>query len=231
MATTDFDFQSTRTDIISRALRICGALSTGESLSAEMEDQGIQALNDMVKSWQSDHVFLWTEYTKTLSLVASTQAYSLPTDPYIFAIDKAFFRLNSTDYPIEVISYRKFQDISLKSNEAVQPSEVAVTWDRDSGLYKAYFWPVPNDSGTVLYTGLCRLKDWDTSSSTGDFQPHWTEALTYGLASRLSDEMGLPIREREYLRGQADDALTRAKRGDKAIDDDDFVDGAYCYDG
>lgn len=231
MAVADFNWQSTRNDIIERAFRICGALSLGEAMSSEQSDQGVQALNDMVKSWQSKHVYLWTEYSNTLTLSASTASYALDTDPYIIAIEKAFIRVSNVDTPIEVCSYHKYLDVSQKTTEATNPSLIATQWDRDTGLFTAYVWPVPNATGTIFYSGITRLKDWDTATSNGDFQPHWTDALTYGLAANLADEIGLPIREREYLTAKADDLLKEAKKGDKAIEENDCVEGAYSYRG
>lgn len=222
MATTDFDFQSTRNSIIQRAFRICGGLTTGETLSAEQITQGNQALNDMVKSWQSDHIFLWSLYPTTMSLSNGTQAYSMPTDPFISAIDKAYMRISNVDTPLDVISWRQFSEISNKQNSG-EPTCVAVTWDRDTGLYKANYWPKPNGTYTVFYHGICRLKDWDTATSNGDFQPHWTNALIYGLAADICDEIGVPITERNYITGKSEEYLKRAKRGDKAITDCDYV--------
>ena len=232
MATTDFDFQSSRDKIIQRAFRICGDLALGEPLTAEKIDQGNQILNDMVKSWQADHVFLWSEYTTTLTLVAGTETYSLPTDPLIFSIDKAFFRLSGVDFPLEVTSYRKFQDISNKSQSGSQPVTLATFYDRASGLNKVTFWPVPDSSaasGSVLYTGICRLKDFDSATSTGDFSPAWTNALVYGVADDLADEKGLKPSERQIISQKAAKYLALAKKGDKTIDDSDFVSGTYSY--
>lgn len=232
MATTDFDFQSSRDKILQRAFRICGNLALGEPMTAEKLDQGNQILNDMVKSWQAHHVFLWSEYTTTLTLVASTQNYALATDPLVFNIDKAFYRLNSNDTPIEVTSYRKFQDIPNKSETGSQPLVIAMYYDRSTNTNKAAVWPVPNAdaaAGTILYTGLCRLKDFDSATATGDFSPAWTNALVYGVADDLADELGLRPSERQIISGKAAKYFALARRGDKAIDDSDFVCGTYSY--
>lgn len=232
MATTDFDFQSSRDKILQRAFRICGDLALGDPMTAEKVEQGSQILNDMVKSWQADHVFLWSEYVGSITLVSGTQTYALSTDPLVFAVDKAFYRLNSSDTPIEVTSYRKFQDITSKSETGSQPVVIAPYYDRTTGTTKVTLWPVPNttaDDGTIVYHGLTRLKDFDNATSTGDFSPAWTNALVYGVADDLADEKGLKLGDKQIISQKAAKYYALAKRGDKAIDDSDFVCGTYSY--
>lgn len=223
MATTDFDFQSSRNDILSRAFRICGDLPQGEVLQGDQLVQGNQILNDMVKSWQADHIFLWSIYLTSLTTVAGTEAYSLSTDPPVIAIDTAYVTQNNVDIPLEVISIRQYQELGDKTTVTGLPRKIAVEWDRATATYLAYIWPSPDAVYTVPYQGIVRLKDFDTATSTGDFQPHWTNALVYGVAADLCDDLGLPMREREYLQGKAATYKTAAKRGDKPISDLNFV--------
>lgn len=60
MALSDYDFNTTRNEIIERAYRIIGKLDPGDTLPGDMMVQAVIALNSLVKSWQSKHVFLWT---------------------------------------------------------------------------------------------------------------------------------------------------------------------------
>jgi hypothetical protein len=100
MATTDFDWSSTRNDIMQRAFRIIGVLPLGDSLSGEQQLQAVQALNDMVKAWQTRHVFLWKVQQLTLSLTTGNATYALPTDPSVIGIEKAWLRISNIDTPV-----------------------------------------------------------------------------------------------------------------------------------
>ena len=71
------------------------------------------------------------------------------------------------------------------------------------------------------------MKDWDSVSSTGDFEATWGAALAYGCAAILCDEYGLPISERNSLKAQAEVFFQEAKQSDRTREDDEFVTGAY----
>lgn len=53
------DFSVTRDDIISRALRLIGAIAQGESPTTEQLNEAAIALNGLVKAWQADGMPLW----------------------------------------------------------------------------------------------------------------------------------------------------------------------------
>jgi hypothetical protein len=223
MATTDFDFSSTRNEIIQRAFRIVGVLSLGDSLSGDQFAQGNQVLNDMVKSWQNRHLFLWRLEPLTLALTASTQSYALPTDPYVVAIDKAYLRISNTDDKVEIISFRDYVDIPTKS-DAGDPLVVAINLKESPTLY---VWPVPTASRTLYYTGVCKLQDFDLAAGTGDFPVRFKNALVYGLADQLADEVGLPLSEKKMLRDRAEQFFHEAKGSDRERADRSFIRSAY----
>jgi hypothetical protein len=229
MAVTDYDFNSTRNEVIERAFRIIGALSLGETLSADQILQGVTALNHVVKSWQSDHIFLWTLKALTISpLVGGTATYALSTDPAVIAVDKAFLRQSNKDLPLEVISWRDYQELPNKTDSG---DPTCVTID-NLPAPTLYTWPVVSSvTGKSLYL-LCitKLKDWDLAAGSGDFPVKFVDALTYSLAANLADEYGLPLGERNQLERKAASFYDIAKRGDRDRSDYEFVSGAFPSD-
>lgn len=222
MATTDYDFNLTRNEIIQRALRIVGVLSLGESLSAEMYDQARIALNAMVKVWQGDRIFLWTLVDDTLTTSAGTESYAFDTDPKIIGIDQAFLRVNSADTPIEIISFREYQYIIDKTAPG-DPTHAAHHFAEQ----KLYFWPTPNATRTIYYTGIVRVQDMDTAAGTPDFPVEWLNALTYGLAYDLSDEYGKGLGERQAIGAKAKEFYAIARKSDRDRGESEFVCSAY----
>lgn len=227
MATTDYDHLSTRNQIVERALRIIGALYPGDTLSAERQDTAVRALNDMVKSWQNEHVFLWTLSNEQTTLTTATSSYAVPTDPAIIGIERAWFNDDSNDdIEIDVISIREYENIPSKSDSG---DPVCCAYNaRDS---KFYIWPVPSFSSGNKYLKthcIAKLKDFDSASGTGDFTSQWLDALVFGLASRLAPEYGLPLGERRELRMEAVTFFNRAKLSDSEHDVSvDFIRGAF----
>jgi hypothetical protein len=224
MAASEYDFNVTRTEIIERAYRIIGKLSVGDTLSAEMLSQAIIALNSMVKSWQSKHVFLWTVREFTQSLSAGIASYSLAaSDPPIYAIDRAYLRIDNMDRSVDVASWRQYVDI-VRKDAPGDPSVVAL----NSQLVPTmYVWPVPTQTRTLYYTGVVKLKDFDTAGGNPDFPVRYVEALTFGLAHKLACEYGLSIAERRELERQYQSEFAEAKTGERERAEFEFVEGAY----
>ena len=77
-------------------------------------------------------------------------------------------------------------------------------FDPQIGLSPFYIWPTPTSvDDTVTLTMQRKLLDFDLASDTPDFPAEWLDALTYGLAHRLSPEYGLALNERQYLKQEA----------------------------
>lgn len=224
MTLSDYNFNATRTEIIERAYRIIGKLSMGENLSGEMHTQAVLALNSMVKSWQSRHVFLWTIKEFSQSLTQGVTTYSLASqDPPIYAIDRAYLRIDNIDRPVNVASWRQYQDIPDKTSPG-DPSVVALDGQITPTLY---VWPVPSQARTLRYTGIVKLKDFDTQGGNPDFPVTYLEALTFGLAHKLACEYGLPIAERRELERQFMAEFQEAKTGERERAEYEFVEGAF----
>lgn len=224
MALSDYDFNATRNEIIERAYRIIGKNPPGEPLSGDMMTQAIIALNSMVKSWQSKHVFLWTLKDVSQNLSAGVSSYSLASiDPPVYALDRAYLRIDNVDYSVDVASWRQYLDIPNKTMPG-EPSTVALDTAISPTLY---VWPVPTQARTLRLSGLVRLKDFDSASGNADFPVRYLDALTFGLAHALSFEYGLPLAEKRELERQYQAAFAEAKSGERERAEFEFCDGAF----
>lgn len=216
MAATDYDFFTSRTDIIARALRLVGAIGEGDPVNAEQNAAAVLALNQLVKSWQNKNVFLWTVKTLTMPFVASTASYTLPaipsTEPAILWVDRAFYRdsVGHDGLELAIIPYREYQEIVDKAAPG-RPSLMALNCQPSP---TAYFWPVPNAADTLFYEAVTRLQDWDNSATNSGFDPRWDLALTHGLAHELAPENGITsVAELQIFERRADRSFTEAKGG------------------
>lgn len=224
MALSDYDFNATRNEIIERAYRIIGKNPMGETLSGEMMTQAIIALNSLVKSWQSKHVFLWTLRDFTQTLTANVASYSLAAlEPPLYAIDRAYLRIDNIDTRIEVAAWRQYWDIQDKTSKG-DPTVVALNTQLTPTLY---VWPVPQQTRTINFTGIVKLKDFDTANGTPDFPVRYVDALTFGLAHALSFEYGIPLAERREIERQYQSNFAEAKGGERDRADLEFCEGAF----
>jgi hypothetical protein len=223
MAASDYDFALTRAQICNAALRKVGILGLGQPAANEEMDTAVEALNVMVKSWQNRGVHLWTQTTQTFNTVAGTGFQAVSTDPPVIDVQSAYIRDGTTDFPLERISYQKYQELAHKTQEgrpiyyAVEPEIVPVI----------YLWPVPNDVWAVYYRGIAKAKDFDTAAGTPDFPSRWLAALIFGLTAELCAEYKMPISDREYWGGKFETEFALAKRSDRDPSDVDVVENSY----
>jgi hypothetical protein len=226
MAATDYDHQATRNEIIQGALRKIGALHPGESIGGSEMVAAVQALNDMVKSWQSKNIFLWTVVEFDLTLATSDKDYAVPTDPPIILLEEAWYLDGTTLCPVEILSWREFLDIRTPSDTGV-PTHC--TFKRGQSP-EVHVWPTPTateNNDTFRCRGVAKLKDWETAAGSGDFPAHWTLALQYGLAVELAPEYGLSDRRIVKLETRAAAEFITAKQFDRDGSEYETVRGAY----
>lgn len=223
MAVTDFDYITTRNKLIERAFRIVGVLRPGQTLSAGKQAQGEQALQSLIKFWQTDSEFIWTIKQQTVNLVAGTASYALGTDPKVIGVDAAWRVEGTVDMPVRVISWRDYNAIPEKTatGDVVQ---VAINNQSSPTLY---VYNTPLNNGTLKLLVLTTVKDLDSAGDLGDFPPYWEEALTYGLADSLCDEYSIPLSEKDRITRKAQGAYTAARRFAPDRADDDFIESAF----
>jgi len=184
---------------------------------------GAQALNEMVLSWQSDNIFIWTLVEIEITLAPATATYITPTATPIIGIESAFLRLSDSDIPLAILSMRQYEEVYNKGATG-QPDSILYTPTEPPTIT---CWPVPDTAGTIACLAITRQQDFDSSSDTGGFPSRWNEALSYNLAARLCDEFPIPLNERVYLVAKAEKFLARARLGNREKPTEDFVKGAF----
>ena len=195
------DYTQTRDDIIKRALRLIGALAQGESPTTDQVTEAAVALNGLVKAWEADGMPLWAIKQRTVTLVANTNTYTLTT-PKPLKVIQAWYR-NSTsnvDVPMRVITRDEYNRLGNKTSVGT-PIQVYYNPRRDDGELKIFPTPSSTDASnvSVYLVYQAPFEDFDQSTDTPDFPQEWYDAVTYGLATRLAPEYGLPIPDRKTL--------------------------------
>ncbi len=64
-------------DIIKRALRLIGVLASGEVLLADQLKDGLEALNDMCDSWNTEKLVIWVATRNTFTLTAGINPHEI----------------------------------------------------------------------------------------------------------------------------------------------------------
>jgi len=218
---SNYDFKLLRDDIISRAFRIVGVIGVDDVLTAGQLKQGVEILNALVLALQSRGTFLWTWTSFNLNLEDGVSGYALPQDPPILFVESGRVNFSNSSSEVFPVSYLEYLKI-------IDTSEVGIPSVFSSDGVNLLLWPTPNEQ-CISFTAVAvrRGIDWDVSNTDGGFPPQWGNALVYAVAADLANEYGVPIRERQQLRFEAETMYRLASRGEKSRTNTSFVRSAY----
>lgn len=181
---TDSDFNLTASQIVETAFNTLGIAQEGEAMTARMMQDGMRALNLLIKTWgAADH--LWTETEGTVTMVADQAAYNISPKPMrVLSMRR---RLNGIDTPMTEMSRQEYFD---QPNKTVSPSvPVSFYYDPQQATGTVYLWPAPSAATVAQYTinmtYLRRMANMDNNTNDLDMPQEWLEAVIWNLAVRL----------------------------------------------
>lgn len=132
---TTADFNMTRNELCTLALRKVGALAEGEAVTAPQLADAIKALNMIIREEDSVGYHIWAigPQPTTLTLVDDTFRYTsangLATN--IVELTKVSYRdAGGEDYPVDILTHKQFENISNKF-ETGCPRSVLLVEHRD----------------------------------------------------------------------------------------------------
>ena len=201
---------ATATQLITRALTSLGVLAAGETASGEEATNGLVSLNDMIQSWSNENLLIFQDTQVTIPINGAT-SYTVGASgdvntsrPVEFA--NAFYRLNSVDYPVNIITVAQYDGIPNKSSTGTIPDVVYI---RDGyPLLTVYPYPVCS-SGTLYLETRKPLTEFATLATSASFPVGYERAIRLNLAVELMPEYGV---ENGTLVALARDAKQAIKR-------------------
>ena len=188
---------ATANDQINGALRLIGMLAEGETPSAETSQDALAALNQLIDSWNTerlsvystqDQVFTWpaTEATRTLG----------PTGDFvgnrpIQLLDSTYFRDtgNGLSFNLQFINQDQYNGIALKTVLASYPQVIFVN-DTFPDLTMTVY-PVPNKTLEFHLVSVTTLTQPALLNTELSFPPGYLRAFRFNLATELAAEFGV----------------------------------------
>ena len=202
MATSGTTAYSTnRDDIIKRALRLIGAISQGETPTALQVSEAATALNSLVKAWAADGMPLWAITERTLPLVSGQSVYSI-SNPKPLKVLQAWNHntTSNVDVPMRIITQAEY---NILGNKTSSGNPIQVYYDPRRSNGEMHLFPVPSTTeqtaNNIHYVCQIPFEDFNSATDEPDFPQEWYDAITYGLATRLAPEYGVPIADRKTL--------------------------------
>jgi hypothetical protein len=188
---------TTAYDQINGALRLLGVLAEGETPSAETAQDALMALNQMIDSWNTerlavfstqDQVFLWPpgELNRTLG----------PTGDFVgnrpvLLDDATYFRDPQTNvsYGVKFINQQQYDGIAVKTVTSTYPQVIFVNNtfpDIDMFVY-----PKPLRELEWHFISVEELTRPAALATQLTFPPGYLRAFRYNLACEMAPEFGV----------------------------------------
>jgi len=185
---------TTGLDIIQAAMRKIGVLTKTESPSSDEADDALETLNNMVDSWINESIVVYSRTLDSKVLTGGDGEYTIGSGGDInttkpVRIISAYVRIDTTDYPLEIISDENYAKISTKSSQSI-PKYLNYTNGHPLGTIKLYGVPA---GAYTLYLLSEKPFTSMTLAGTVDLPAGWKKALIDNLAVELSSEYGQEV--------------------------------------
>ena len=184
-------------DQINRALRLLGVLAEGETTSAAASQDGLMAMNQMIDSWNTerlsvfstqDQVFTWPagEITRTLG-----PSGNFVGNRPILIDDATYYRDPGTNvsFGIKMINQQQYDGIAVKTVTSTYPQVMFVNMTYPDVTMTIY--PKPTRDLEWHFISVNTLTQPVNLSTTLAFPPGYLRAFTYNLAMEIAPEFGV----------------------------------------
>ena len=188
---------TTAADQINGALRLIGVLAEAEVPSAAMSQDALTALNQMIESWNTERLSVFSTIDQVFNWPPSTRVRTLgPTGDFvgqrpIELDDSTYFRDASTNvsYGIQMINQQQYNNIAVKTVTSTYPQ---ILWyNATYPDIEIYLYPVPSRVLEFHFVSVQPLTQPATLETVLAFPPGYLRAFRYNLACELAPEFGV----------------------------------------
>lgn len=188
---------STGRDLVSAALRLIGAVASGETPAAAEATDGLSALNLMIDSWSNESLLIPNKVREVFALTPSQQTYTMGTGGNFatsrpLRIEEALIQFSSVtpllELPMKILNQEQYSGVLIKTLTSTFP--LYLFPDYAAPLVNLNFWPVPNTANSVVLYSWKPLADLTTLDTATSLPPGYERALKYNLAVEIAPEYG-----------------------------------------
>jgi hypothetical protein len=214
---------ATAGDLINGALRLLGVLAEGESPSAETSADALNAMNQMIDSWNTERLSVYNTQDQIFNWPADEITRTLgPTGDFVgnrpvLLEDATYFRDPSTNvsFGIKFINQQQYDGIAVKTVTSTYPQVIWVNMTMPNITMTIY--PKPTRLLEWHFVSVQELTQPATLATDIVLPPGYLRAFRYNLACELAPEFGVePSRQVQRI------AMT-SKRNIKRINNPDDI--------
>jgi hypothetical protein len=183
-------------DQINRALRLLGVLAEGETPSAEVSQDSLMALNQMIDSWNTERLAVFCTQDQVFTWPASQISRTLgPSGDFVglrpvLMDDATYFKApNGVSYGIKFINQQQYDGIAVKNVTSTYPQVCWVNMGFPDVTLTVY--PMPTQELEWHFVSVQELDKPATLDTVLYYPPGYLRAFTYALAMEIAPEFGV----------------------------------------
>jgi hypothetical protein len=188
---------TTANDQINGALRLIGQLAEGETPSAATSQDALTAMNQMLDSWSSERLSVFSTQDQIFSWPPNLRSRTLgPTGDFVgnrpvLLDDATYFRdpANNISFGIKIINQQQYNGIAVKTVTSTYPQVLWINMDMPN--VSMYIYPVPTKVLEWHFVSVTELVEPATLSTELVIPPGYLRAFRFNLASEIAAEFGV----------------------------------------
>jgi hypothetical protein len=188
---------TTAAELIDGSLRLLGVLAEGETPSAAVMQDSIMAMNQMIQSWDTERLSVFSTQDQVFTWPANVLSRTLgPTGDFVgnrpIEIDDAtYFKDPSSglSFGVKLINQQQYDGIAFKTVTSTYPQ---VLWVNNTFPdIEMYVYPVPIKALEWHIISVQTLDEVSSVATDIYFPPGYLRAFRYNLACELAPEFGV----------------------------------------
>ena len=188
---------TTAGDQINGALRLLGVLAEGETPSAATSQDALVALNQMIDSWNTERLSVFSTQDQVFSWLPGNISRTLgPSGDFvgnrpILLDDSTYFRdpASGISYGIKIINQQQYDGIAVKTVTSTYPQVIWLNMSYPN--IEMYIYPVPTKVLEWHFISVDELTQPALLATPLAFPPGYLRAFRYNLACELAPEFGV----------------------------------------
>lgn len=187
---------ATAGDIINGALRLLGVLAEGEVPSAETSQDALTAMNQMIDSWNTERLSIFSTQDQVFTWPAGLISRTLgPSGDFVgnrpIQLDDSTYFVDpgtGVSYGIKIINQQQYDGIAVKTVTSTFPQVIWLNMNYPD--IEMYIYPRPTRALTWHFISVDELTQPATLATNLAFPPGYLRAFRYNLACEIAPEFG-----------------------------------------
>lgn len=187
---------TTAGDIINGSLRLLGVLAEGEVPSAETSQDALRAMNQMIDSWSTERLSVFSTQDQVFTWPAGLISRTLgPSGDFVgnrpIQLDDSTYFVDpgtGVSYGIKIINQQQYDGIAVKTVTSTFPQVIWLNMNYPD--IEMYIYPRPTRALTWHFISVDELTQPATLATELHFPPGYLRAFRYNLACEMAPEFG-----------------------------------------